>query len=71
MVRHTDFARPITQLEYLESRTREETVAAVKATCVEARLMHVALATAYALRFGQESAVQQAAADWVDGHRIW
>lgn len=71
MIRHTDVA-PITQREYLEKRMHEEADAAVNASSIEATLIHVVLATAYALRFnGGSAATRQEAATWVDNHRIW
>lgn len=59
-------------LEFLQERVRQEAVAAVVATSIEATLIHVALATAYAKRFGENSAMaRQTAHDWVDQHRVW
>lgn len=71
MIHHGDVA-PITQREYLELRVHEEADAAVNAASVEATLIHVVLATAYANRFKDRSAVtKQEGDDWVDNHRIW
>ena len=59
-------------LEYLEERVRHEAAAAVVATSIEATLIHVALATAYAKRFGEDSTLaRHTLAAWVDEHRVW
>ncbi len=72
MIRQTNFVSPPTPLGYLKQRVHEEAVAAVQASSVEATLIHVALATAYAKRFGEGSATaRQEAHDWVDDHRAW
>ena len=60
-------------LRYLERRVREEAEAAVRASSTQATLLHIALATAYARRFGETSAkdsggLANAAADEC---RIW
>ena len=49
-------------LAYLESRVREEADAAATASSVEATLVHVVLATAYAKRLNDS---------WVQEHRVW
>ena len=60
-------------LAYLARRVRQEAEAAIRASTVEATLVHVALATAYAKRFGEGSAGGESAAtrQWVDDNRIW
>lgn len=59
-------------LEYLKHRVRAEAAAAVNATSVEATSIHVALATAYAKRFGESCAMRrQATTAWVDENRLW
>ena len=57
---------------FLRGRVREEAIAAADAISVEATMIHVALATAYAKRFGEtSSSLQRDAAAWVSEHRIW
>ena len=60
MVRDDGYTSPETTaacaLRYLERRVREEAEAAVRASSTEATLLHIALATAYARRFGETSA---------------
>ncbi len=56
---------------YLERRVREEACAAARATSVEATLIHVSLATAYARRFGASSAPETSGASWVQEQRVW
>jgi hypothetical protein len=60
-------------LAYLESRVREEADAAAKASSVEATLVHVVLATAYARRLNECSSggLTVPADSWVQEHRIW
>lgn len=59
-------------LQYLKHRVRAEAAAAVNATSVEATSVHVTLATAYAKRCGETSAIErQATAAWVDENRLW
>ncbi|MBA3512478.1 hypothetical protein [Sphingomonas sp.] len=63
---------PVT-LSYLESRVREEADAAATATSLEATLIHLRLATAYAKRFddcaGRSS--NSNVRSWVEDHRVW
>lgn len=56
---------------YLERRVREEARAAAIAPSVEATLMHVRLATAYARRFGAGSAPETSGDVWVQEQRVW
>lgn len=71
MIHHGEII-PITQREYLQLRVHEEADTAVHASSVEATLIHLALATAYAVRFNESSAAaRQEAANWVDNHRVW
>ena len=58
---------------YLESRVREEAVAAARACSIEASLAHVVLATRYAERFNgcAEQSVIWAGQLWVEEHRLW
>lgn len=71
MIHHGEVA-PITQREYLQLRVHEEADAAVNASSVEATVIHIVLATAYAVRFKECSeAARQEAATWVDNHRVW
>jgi hypothetical protein len=60
-------------LAYLESRVREEADAAARASSVEATLVHVVLATAYARRLNECSSGRFTvpADSWVHEHRIW
>jgi hypothetical protein len=58
---------------YLKRRVRDEAEAAISASSMPAMLIHIALATAYAKRFGES---EHAAASWVrdpwtERHRIW
>ena len=61
------------ELAYLESRTREEADAAATASSIEATLVHVVLATAYAKRLNECSSgrLPLPADSWVQEHRIW
>jgi hypothetical protein len=65
-----DDAVPAPCLDYLQRRVREEAEAAVRATSMPATLIHVALATAYAKRFGEVSH-GGVAVGWADEHRLW
>lgn len=69
----TGDGRDSDSLSYLSRRVHEEAEAAVRATSVEATLIHVLLATAYAKRFGEVSAREASSAgqSWVDQNRIW
>lgn len=59
-------------LNFLKARVREEALAAANAASVEATLIHVALATAYAKRFGESSCSGPlSATDWVNQNRVW
>ncbi len=60
-------------LRYLHRRVREEADAAARATSMDATLIHVILATAYAKRFGERSgaSANPAGHSWADQHRIW
>ncbi len=60
-------------LEYLQRRVREEAEAAVRASSMPATLIHVALATAYAKRFGEMSNLAPVSAEqrWADDNRVW
>lgn len=60
-------------LRYLERRVREEAGAAVIATSTAATLIHIALATAYARRFGEKCVPgpSEVTSSWADEHRIW
>ena len=60
-------------LAYLESRMREEADAAARAQSVEATLVHVVLATAYARRLNECSSgrLTMPADNWVQEHRVW
>ena len=66
-------AEQFATLAYLESRLREETVAAARAASIEASLAHVVLATRYAERFSQCAEQRAIAAGqlWVEEHRLW
>lgn len=46
------------ELAYLNGRVREEAVAAVRASSIEATLIHVSLATAYARRLQARSSAK-------------
>ena len=61
------------ELAYLESRTREEADAAARASSIEATLVHVVLATAYAKRLNKCSGgrLPLPADSWVQEHRVW
>ena len=58
---------------YLESRLREEANAAARAASVEATLVHVVLATAYAKRLNEctSGRLIVPADSWVQEHRVW
>ena len=60
-------------LDYLESKVREEAVAAARACSVEASSAHVELATRYAEHFSQcaEQSAIFAGQLWVEKHRLW
>ena len=60
-------------LAYLESRVREEAVAAARACSIKASLAHVMLATRYAERFSEcaEQSAISAGQLWVEEHRLW
>lgn len=59
-------------LNYLKHRVRAEAAAAINATSVEATAIHVVLATAYAKRFGETTALRRLeTAAWVDENRLW
>ena len=60
-------------LGYLARRVRQEAAAAIEASSVEATTIHVVLATAYAKRFGEHSALPatSTAERWVAQHRLW
>lgn len=60
-------------LAYLECRVREEADAAARASSVEATLVHVVLATAYARRLNECSSgrLSLPADSWAQEHRVW
>lgn len=60
-------------LSYLEGRVREEADAAASASSVEATVIHLRLATAYARRFGERSgrSISFAGESWIGEHRVW
>ncbi len=60
-------------LLYLQRRVREEAEAAIRASSMPATLIHVALATAYAKRFGEISGAETpvAGTNWADDNRVW
>jgi hypothetical protein len=61
------------ELSYLRRRVAEEANAAVVARSTDTTLIHVALALAYAKRFGEQSRAPQLSnrASWADQHRLW
>lgn len=60
-------------LNYLSHRVRQEAAAAIHASSVEATTIHVILATVYAMRLRDQSALSahSAAERWVAQHRVW
>lgn len=72
-------AKPSEELEpsefvsYLHCRMVEEADAAAKASSMEATIIHVTLATAYAKRLCAHSGWPAASADrqWAGQHRVW
>lgn len=60
-------------LTYLESRVREEALAAVAAPSIEATLVHLVLATAYARHYNERTDATSGFEDraWVEVHRVW
>ena len=60
-------------LSYLHRRIRQEAEAAIRASSIASTSIHVVLATAYAKRFGEDSAASAPsdAQDWVNEHRLW
>jgi hypothetical protein len=58
---------------YLARRVQEEAAAAADATSLEATIIHLKLATAYARRLSEEVAFpwHLRAQSWADEHRIW
>ena len=60
-------------LAYLESRVRQEADAAARAASIEATLVHVVLATAYAKRLNacSNGRLTLPADSWVQEHRLW
>ena len=61
---------PSATASYLESRVREEASAAALAPSLEATMIHLALATAYARQFG-ECGLRAGDREWIDQHRVW
>ena len=68
-----DGAAATASLAYLESRVREEVEAALRASSIEATLIHLNLATNYAQRFGQclGRKTSVSGKSWADEQRIW
>lgn len=66
-------AVPSATLSYLETRAREEADSAATASSVEATLIHLRLATAYARRFGESSgrSTSFTAESWAGEDRVW
>ncbi|MBA3527451.1 MAG: hypothetical protein M3438_00905 [Pseudomonadota bacterium] len=58
-------------LRCLERCVREEARAAAAAPSVEATLIHVSLASAYAKLFGEHAIDGLSANSWVQAQRVW
>ena len=60
-------------VSYLHGRMIEEADAAVKASSMEATIIHVTLATAYAKRLCDHSGWSAVSHDkhWIDHNRVW
>jgi hypothetical protein len=73
MIQYSNPRPPLEQsLGYLKRRVAEEAAAAISATSIEVRLIHIAFATAYAKRVRESSALgRRASVAWVDEHRVW